>query len=159
MILRINSGYFPKQHQPVHLCDGYMLCFLWGKNWIFRYLDEVGLQGFNSFKMRRLLCLAEVRACVQGLSHRRAVVDEAGLLEVLVSLSGAHAWKFNLFACRKRKVWCESCFRLNWRFYVMNYKSFRLLHTNRLRNENVHVIMHRAMHAHSWIVVRVPQPV
>jgi hypothetical protein len=30
MILRLNSDYFPKQHQPVDLCNGEVLCFLCG---------------------------------------------------------------------------------------------------------------------------------
>jgi hypothetical protein len=37
MILTINSDYFPKQHYPVGLCSGDVMCFLWGTNWIYIY--------------------------------------------------------------------------------------------------------------------------
>jgi hypothetical protein len=42
MILRINSDYFLKQRQPVDLCNGEVLCFLCGTDWILKYyLDEL----------------------------------------------------------------------------------------------------------------------
>jgi hypothetical protein len=45
MILTINRDYFLKQHQPVNLCNGNVLCFLCGKEWILKYyLDELWFQ-------------------------------------------------------------------------------------------------------------------
>jgi hypothetical protein len=48
MILWINIDYFHKQHQPVDLCNGGVLCFLCGTDWIVKYyLDELRLQRIN----------------------------------------------------------------------------------------------------------------
>jgi hypothetical protein len=48
MVLTINSDYFLKQRQPVDLCDGEVLCFLCGTDWILKYyLDEIRLQRVN----------------------------------------------------------------------------------------------------------------
>jgi hypothetical protein len=45
MILTVNGGYFLKQHQSVDLCNGEVLCFLCGTEWIIKYyLDEPRLQ-------------------------------------------------------------------------------------------------------------------
>jgi hypothetical protein len=42
MILAVNKGYFLKQYQPVDLCNGEVLCFLCGTDWILKYyLDEL----------------------------------------------------------------------------------------------------------------------
>jgi hypothetical protein len=46
MILTVNSDYFRIQRLPVDLCNGEVLCFLCGKDWIIKYyLDE--LQGYK----------------------------------------------------------------------------------------------------------------
>jgi hypothetical protein len=37
MILSINNDYFLKQSWRADLCHGEVLCFVWGKNWIFKY--------------------------------------------------------------------------------------------------------------------------
>jgi hypothetical protein len=48
MILILNSYYFLKQHQPVDLCNGEVLCSLWGTDWILKYcLDELRFQRVN----------------------------------------------------------------------------------------------------------------
>jgi hypothetical protein len=40
--------YFPEQHQPVDLCNGEVLCLLWGADCISTYaLDELQLQTFS----------------------------------------------------------------------------------------------------------------
>jgi hypothetical protein len=40
--LTINSESFPKQHLPVGLCGGDVMCFLWGTNWTCTYyLEEI----------------------------------------------------------------------------------------------------------------------
>jgi hypothetical protein len=45
MVLTISSDYFLKQHWPVDICNGDVLCFLCGRNWIFKYyLDKLWLQ-------------------------------------------------------------------------------------------------------------------
>jgi hypothetical protein len=37
--------YFSKQHQPIYVCNGEVLCFLCGTDWIFKYYsDELRLQ-------------------------------------------------------------------------------------------------------------------
>jgi hypothetical protein len=36
-ILTINIDYFLKQRQPVDLCNGEVLCFLCGTDWIIKY--------------------------------------------------------------------------------------------------------------------------
>jgi hypothetical protein len=42
MVLTIDSDCFPKQHYPVGLCSGDVMCFLWGTNWILiYYLEEI----------------------------------------------------------------------------------------------------------------------
>jgi hypothetical protein len=35
MVVTINSDFYPKQHQPVGLCSGDVMCFLWGTNWAY----------------------------------------------------------------------------------------------------------------------------
>jgi hypothetical protein len=41
-ILRENSDHFLKQHFPANLCNGEVLCFLCGTDWILKYyLDEL----------------------------------------------------------------------------------------------------------------------
>jgi hypothetical protein len=45
MILSASSDYFLKHRQPVDLCNGEVLCFLCGTDWIIKYsLDELRLQ-------------------------------------------------------------------------------------------------------------------
>jgi hypothetical protein len=42
IVLTVNNDCFPKQHQPADLCCGDVMCFLWGKNWIFiHYLEQI----------------------------------------------------------------------------------------------------------------------
>jgi hypothetical protein len=44
MILDANNDYFLKQHRPVDLCNGEVLCFLYGTDWILKYyLDQLRL--------------------------------------------------------------------------------------------------------------------
>jgi hypothetical protein len=38
MILTVNSDYFLKQRQPVDLCNGEVLCFLCGTDYIYIYI-------------------------------------------------------------------------------------------------------------------------
>jgi hypothetical protein len=40
MILRITSNYLIKVYQQTDLCNGDVLCFLWGREWIFKYCVE-----------------------------------------------------------------------------------------------------------------------
>jgi hypothetical protein len=48
MILSINNDYFLKQHQPVDLWNGEVLCFLSGTDWILKYyFEELLLQRVN----------------------------------------------------------------------------------------------------------------
>jgi hypothetical protein len=48
MILTVNSDYFFKQHQPVDLNNGEVLCFLCGTDCILKYyLDKIRLQRIN----------------------------------------------------------------------------------------------------------------
>jgi hypothetical protein len=42
-ILNTNSNYFPTPHQLAVLCNGDERCFLWGTNWIFKYLGSYGI--------------------------------------------------------------------------------------------------------------------
>jgi hypothetical protein len=45
MILTVNCDYLLEQREPVDLCDGEVLCFLCGTDWILKYyLDELRLQ-------------------------------------------------------------------------------------------------------------------
>jgi hypothetical protein len=45
MILNVNSDYFLKQHQPVELCNGQVLCFSAVQTeFIKYYLDKLKLQ-------------------------------------------------------------------------------------------------------------------
>jgi hypothetical protein len=45
MILSVNRDYFLKQHQSVNLCNGEVLSFLCGTDWILKYyVDELWLQ-------------------------------------------------------------------------------------------------------------------
>jgi hypothetical protein len=61
MILRINSDYFFKQRQPVDLCNGEVLCFLCGTDWILKYyLDELRLQKVNFKSVDMYLTNAEL---------------------------------------------------------------------------------------------------
>jgi hypothetical protein len=56
MILNVNSDHFLKLRQPFDLCDGEVLCFLCGTDWILRYyLDELRLQRVNSLFLLYLL--------------------------------------------------------------------------------------------------------
>jgi hypothetical protein len=45
MILSVNSDHFRKQQKPNEFCNGEVLCFLCGTDWILKcYLDELWLQ-------------------------------------------------------------------------------------------------------------------
>jgi hypothetical protein len=51
MILTVNSYYFLKQLQPIDLCNGEVLCFVCGTDWIIKYyLDELRLQKVKMFQ-------------------------------------------------------------------------------------------------------------
>jgi hypothetical protein len=53
IILRMNSDYFLEQHQPADLCNGEVLCFICGKNWIFKYyLDELRRELLKTLHLR-----------------------------------------------------------------------------------------------------------
>jgi hypothetical protein len=45
MDLTINSDYFPKQNEPVGLCSGDVMCFLWGTDWFSNY--HIVVYGIN----------------------------------------------------------------------------------------------------------------
>jgi hypothetical protein len=51
MILSVNRDYFLKHHQSLDLCNGEVLCFLCGTEWIIKYyLDQLWLQGVEDYK-------------------------------------------------------------------------------------------------------------
>jgi hypothetical protein len=53
MILAANGNCILEQHQPVHLCNGEMLCFLQGTDIMFKYyLDELQLQVVKTFEVK-----------------------------------------------------------------------------------------------------------
>jgi hypothetical protein len=42
MILSVNTDYFLEQRWNIDVCNGEVLCFLWGTEWILKcYLDEL----------------------------------------------------------------------------------------------------------------------
>jgi hypothetical protein len=67
MILTVNSDYFLKQRQLVDLCNGEVLCFLCGTDWILKYyLDDLSLslrlQRVNNIAFEtNFLCLDVIR--------------------------------------------------------------------------------------------------
>jgi hypothetical protein len=65
MFLRINSDHFPKEHGPTDYCNEDVLCFLSGRNWTFKYLDELRAQRVkninNSFI--KILSMGQLAYC------------------------------------------------------------------------------------------------
>jgi hypothetical protein len=52
VILSVNSDYFLKQRQPVDLCNGEVLCFLCGTDWILKcYLESFSFKGLIVIKV------------------------------------------------------------------------------------------------------------